>query len=176
MSSPDRRAILAVALVAAATLGLSGCQVRPLYAEGGAAAASGPVVDELRSIAVEVQKDRVAQELMNQLIFALRGGAALTNPRYTLDLIVTSRSDELAIQERVEVPTANLITITATYTLLENATRRVVTSGTVYQSASYDFSSQRFANLRAQRDAEDRAARTVAQDIRTRLAAVLATR
>jgi LPS-assembly lipoprotein len=155
---------------------LAGCQVRPLYAdrtaEGGTG--SGSVDERLQRIAVEVQKDRVGQELMNQLIFALRGGADLTDPAYTLRLIVRTRKSELAIQEREEVPTANMITVTTTYSLSENVTGRVLASDTIYTSASYEFSSQRFANLRAERDAEDRAARTAAQDIRTRVAIVLA--
>jgi LPS-assembly lipoprotein len=177
MWSPDRisrAALAALALVVAAST--AGCQVRPLYADAAAATsrANGPVIDELQRIAVEVQRDRVGQELMNQLIFALRGGAALRDPAYTLSLIVTRRLSELAIQVREEVPTANLVTLTATYTLKDNATGRVLISETLHTTASYDFSSQRFANLRAERDAENRAAATAAADIRTRVAAVLA--
>ena len=174
MSSPDPfcRAALAAGLLLAAAVG--GCQVRPLYAEGPSAAAGGPVVAALGRIAVETQRDRLGQELMNQLVFAFRGGAALTDPAYRLDLVVTSRKAELSVQVREEVPTANLVTVTTTYTLTEIASGRVVTNGTIYTSASYDFSSQRFANLRAERDAENRAARVAAEDIRTRIAAVFA--
>ncbi|HUG63374.1 MAG TPA: LPS assembly lipoprotein LptE [Methylomirabilota bacterium] len=154
---------------------IAGCQIRPLYAGGGSAASGTPsAIAELGRIAVEVQRDRIAQEMMNQLIFALRGGAALDDPAYTLRLIVAARKSELGIQVREEVPTANLITLTTTFTLTENVTGRVVTSDTIYTTASYDFSSQRFANLRAERDAENRAAKAAAEDIRTRLAIVLA--
>ena len=153
---------------------LAGCQVRPLYAAGGAATADASVAEALKTIAVEVQRDRVGQELMNQLIFALRGGEPLLRPVYTLKLIVSTRAADLGIQAREEVPTARLITITTTYTLQENVTGRVVASDTIYTTATYDFSSQRFANLRAERDAENRAAATAARNIQTRLAAVLA--
>jgi LPS-assembly lipoprotein len=166
-----RRAGIALALCLATALG--GCQVRPLYAEQ-SGAAGVTVEPELRRIAVEVQRERVAQELMNQLVFALRGGAALTDPAYRLDLVVTTRKSELAIQEREEVPTANLISVTTTYTLTELATGRVLANDTLYTTVSYDFSSQRFANLRARRDAENRAAKAAAEDIRTRLATVFA--
>jgi LPS-assembly lipoprotein len=172
MSSPDRsRRRLVLALAASAIL--AACQARPLYAPGPGGSAS-PAVAELGRIAIEVQKDRPAQALMNELIFALRGGAPLVDPAYTLKLIVTTRKTELAIRESDEVPAANLISMTATYTLTETVTGRVVTNGTTYATVSYDFSSQRFANLRAERDAEDRAARTTASDIRLRLAAALA--
>ncbi|WP_181705107.1 LPS assembly lipoprotein LptE [Chthonobacter rhizosphaerae] len=177
MSSPDRRPVRpglagGFALVAiAAALVLPGCQVRPLYAT---APAGSPVVADLTAIGVEPLKDRLGQSLVNELIFALRGGAALTDPRYRLRLIVTSRRSELGIQEFEDVPRSNLIAVTASYTLTETITGRVVTTGTTYTTASYDFSSQRFANLRAERDAEDRAAKAAAEDIRTRLATVLA--
>jgi LPS-assembly lipoprotein len=182
MSSPDRSiptrraAIGALAAYLVAAVAFAGCQVRPLYADRNTdgATGAGSVDERLQRIAVEVQKDRVGQELMNQLIFALRGGADLTDPAYTLRLIVRTRKSELAIQEREEVPTANMITVTTTYSLSENVTGRVLASDTIYTSASYEFSSQRFANLRAERDAEDRAAKTAAQDIRTRVAIVLA--
>ncbi|WP_075214201.1 LPS assembly lipoprotein LptE [Mongoliimonas terrestris] len=181
MSSPDQGpARPAGRRTAAILLGLavavSGCQVRPLYAPTATGAgADSTVVAELSAIGIEPLRDRLGQSLVNELIFALRGGAALTDPRYRLRLIVTSRKSELAIQEFEDVPTANLIAVTASYTLTETRTGRVVTTGTTYTTASYDFSSQRFANLRAERDAEDRAAKAAAEDIRTRLAAVLAT-
>ena len=173
---PDRTRTLAAALLCLAAL--AGCQVRPLYGEGPAAsaAAAGSVIPDMKRIAVTTQTDRVAQELMNQLIFALRGGAALEDPAYRVDLIVATRKSELAIQVREEVPTANLITLTTTYTLTETASGAVLAAETLTTTASYDFSSQRFANLRAERDAENRAAELAALDIRTRIAAILATR
>jgi LPS-assembly lipoprotein len=177
MSSPDagpRRRAVVLALAAGAAAALAGCQVRPLYAEWSADGAADTGADaRLRRVAVEVQKDRVGQELMNQLIFALRGGSDLVDPAYTVRLIVRTRKSEVAIQEREEVPTANMITVTTTYTLSENVSGRVITSDTIYTTASYEFSSQRYANLRAERDAENRAVRTAANDIRTRLAIAL---
>lgn len=170
MSSPDPRLALGLALL---VLALPACQVRPLYATAPGAEDSA-VVAELGAVAVEPLRERVGQTLMNELIFLMRGGARLAEPRYTLRLIVSTRSSSLGIEEYEAVPTATLIALTATYTLTETGTGRVVTTGSVSSTASYDFSSQRFANLRAERDAEDRAARTAAAEIRTRLAATLA--
>ncbi|WP_181703440.1 LPS assembly lipoprotein LptE [Chthonobacter albigriseus] len=172
MSSRDRlpAAFVAAALVAATVLG--GCQMRPLYGAGGAET-SGTIA-ALQTIAVEPLRDDVGQEVVNQLIFDMRGGAALTEKRYVLKLIASDRTSELGIEKFEGLPTATLITLTVTYTLTEIETGRVVTTGTASSTASYDVSSQRFANLRAKRDAEQRAARKVAEDIRTRLATVLA--
>jgi LPS-assembly lipoprotein len=52
----------------------------------------------------------------------------------------------------------------------------VITSGTATGYATYDRSAQRFATVRAARDADIRLAKTLAEQMRTRLAAALATR
>lgn len=154
---------------------LAACQVRPVYAPVGSAVVGGSpaMVTELASIAIKGQTERVAQALINELIFQLRGGGALVEPKYRLDLILTTRVSDLAIRAREDIPVAKLVSLTATYTLTEVATRRVVTSDNVYATSSFDVSSQRYANVRAQRDAEDRAARAAAADIRLRLASAL---
>ncbi len=161
--------LLAVAGLVAA------CQVRPVYAPAASlgASASPAMATELASIAIEAQTDRVAQVLMNELIFQLRGGGTLVAPKYRLDLILTTRGSDLAIRAREDIPVAKLISLTATYTLTETATGRVVTSDNVYATSSFDVSSQRYANVRAQQDAEDRAARAAAADIRLRLSSAL---
>lgn len=166
-----RRGVL---LLAAAGF-LAACQVRPVYAPAGSAVAGGnpAMVSELASIAIKGQTERVAQALINELIFQLRGGGALVEPKYRLDLILTTRVSDLAIRAREDIPVAKLVSLTATYTLTEVATRRVVTSDNVYATSSFDVSSQRYANVRAQQDAEDRAARAAAADIRLRLASAL---
>ncbi|MCM5559783.1 LPS assembly lipoprotein LptE [Pleomorphomonas sp. JP5] len=166
-----RRGVL---LLAAASF-LAACQVRPVYAPAGSVVAGDnpAMVTELASIAIKGQTERVAQALINELIFQLRGGGALVEPKYRLDLILTTRVSDLAIRAREDIPVAKLVSLTATYTLTEVATGRVVTSDNVYTTSSFDVSSQRYANVRAQRDAEDRAARAAAADIRLRLASAL---
>lgn len=171
MSSHDltRRGVI---LAAVASM-VAACQVRPVYM---APAGGGPGTAEvLRTIAIEAQTDRVAQVLMNALVFELRGGAALADaPRYTLHLIVTSNITDLTIEKHEDVPAARLVALSATYTLTETANGRAVANGTVGASTSYDFSSQRYANLRAERDALDKVAKTAAVDIRMRLSLALA--
>lgn len=157
---------------------LAACQVRPVYyTPANGTSATGGTLAALGSIAIESQTDRVGQALVNELIFALRGGAALvTPPAYRLHLIVSTRITDLAIEAGQETPSARLVVLTATYTLTENATGRAIVSDTIYESTSTNYSSQRYANLRAERDAEDKLARTVATDIRMRLSIALAKR
>jgi len=65
-------------------------------------------------------------------------------------------------------------TLTYTLTTLDGAT--VITQGTATSTASFDRFPQRFANIRAARDAEIRLSKDLADQVRTRLSAVLATR
>ncbi len=68
------------------------------------------------------------------------------------------------------------MTMNTTFVLSDIATRKTLMTGKSFATASYDFSNQRFANLRAKRDAEERAAKAVAQDIQARIAGYFATR
>ena len=54
------------------------------------------------------------------------------------------------------------------YKLIEIATGKTVLNGTTFSRASYDIpgQQQRFARARAMRDAEDRAAQEIAENIR----------
>ena len=69
---------------------------------------------------------------------------------------------------------AGSIVIDADYKLVPVAGGTPVATGVAFTFASYDRSSQRFANIRAARDAEIRDARTLAEQIKTRLAIALA--
>src|SRR5262249_45558570 len=61
--------------------------------------------------------------------------------------------------------------INATYTLTEIATGKIVVTGTTFARVSYDIpgQEQRYARVRGLRDAELRAAKVVADNIRSRL-------
>jgi LPS-assembly lipoprotein len=62
--------------------------------------------------------------------------------------------------------------IDATYSLIELATGKVVLTGQTFARVSYDIpgQQQRFARARGLRDAENRAAKVIAEQIRSRLA------
>ena len=68
------------------------------------------------------------------------------------------------------------VTLTAFYTLTDAATGKKVSTGRRSISSSYDHPRQEFAADRAQRDAEDRAARELAELLRLALAQDLAKR
>ena len=62
--------------------------------------------------------------------------------------------------------------INATYTLTEIATGKIVVTGQTFARVSYDIpgQQQRFARARGLRDAENRAAKVIAENIKSRLA------
>jgi len=162
-------ALLGSLLIAGLTLG--GCNVRPMY---GTLPGGGTAMDELRAIDIEAADDRVEQVVRNELIFAFTGGGEAAAPRYRLRLFLTKLEADLGVEKFSDVPAAYLMRLSANFVLLDAASGKTLLTGKSFANASYDFSTQRFANVRAERDAEDRAARVIADDIRTRIASYFA--
>ncbi len=149
-------------------IGLAGC-FHPLYSGG-----SGEgVASELSAIAVNPIPDRLGYYLTNELTFDFNGGGTPAPTKYRLTI---------ALHERVQTPlvdtisgraTSATVEVDAEFSLVENATSRQIANGTAFVTESYDRSSQRFANIRAARDAEIRSAKSLGDQIKTRIAAAL---
>ena len=182
MSLPDRkRSPLGAVLNAAALSSLmiamaavSACTVRPLYSDASSqiAEGTGPVAG-FSSIAIKPVETRHAQEVRNHLIFLLNGGAGQpADARYTLTLTITAVHESAAVVQVAEEnePSAGTVIVAAAYVLAETETGDTVAAGKRQISASYDVPRQEFAVLRARRDAEDRAARELAELLRLALA------
>jgi len=167
---PRHRLGPAVIVAIAGALLLSACTMQPVYGPG---AAGGSVAKTLRSIDIEPADTRVAQEVRNKLIFQLAGGAAVVDPQYRMKLRTTTAESALGITREGSAPVYS-VTVTVSYTLIENSTGEIVMRETSRGTASYDQYSQNFANIRAKLDAENRAAAQVADEIRIRVAAATA--
>lgn len=184
MSSPERiksQRGLGVALLMAAAISLAGCQVQPLYGSGPAAAdgTTAGVSDELAAIDIKPVTSRYAQEVRNRLTFLFTGGGARTvSPLYSLDLGVTVLTESAAaVQVATEdEPTAGTLTLISNYVLTDAATSERIGSGKRQITASYDIPRQEFAAQRAVRDAENRAARELAELLRLAIAQDLSRR
>lgn len=172
------------ALALAAALVLSACQVRPLYQD---AASGGPLspTPDLKAILIDpvsnrpdqIEENFVAQKMRNELLFLFRGnGGPPDDQLYRLRIISSVSTDQLAVEIEEDLPSAVLLTLQATFILSEIETEKTLLTGTSSTTASYDFSSQRFSNVRAERDAGERAARIVAGNISTRIASYFAAR
>ena len=89
---------------------------------------------------------------------------------------MSTTSADIIVDTTTTRPAIENYGINARYTLVEIATGNVVVNGQTFARVSYDIpgQEQRFARLRGLRDAETRAAKTVADNIRTRLASYFA--
>lgn len=184
MSSPEpvgrfrsacatRRAFAACAAVL--LMVAAGCTVRPLYGDVTSATGTPRASSQhsLASVAVKPVSDRVGQEVRNQLIFLLAGGAGQpSNPAYTLTLRTSSRTSSAAVVQATTTdlePTSSLVTVRARYTLSDSA-GNTIAQGTRNAQAAFDVSRQAFSAVRAERDAQNRAARELAEQLRLAVA------
>ena len=181
MSLPDRektelsrllRRVALAGLVGALAL-VSACTVRPLYSN--APLSTGSTANtELASIAIKPVKTRYAQQVRNNLIFGFgRGAGEPASPLYSLTLSVTEAVESSALVQvgtDEDEPTAGSVTLTANYTLTDAKTGAVVTVGKRSITSSFDRPRQEFASYRAQIDAENRAARELAEALQLSIA------
>ncbi|MER8405097.1 LPS assembly lipoprotein LptE [Mesorhizobium sp. M0185] len=168
-----RRVVLCGLLASVALV--SACTVRPLYSSAPLIAGSQVgAAAELASISVKPVKTRYAQQVRNNLIFALGQGAGEpASPVYSLDLGVSELVESAAIEQVTtdeDEPTAGTVTLTANYVLSDAKTGTVIARGKRSIPSSYDRPRQEFASYRAQIDAENRAARELADVLRLSIA------
>lgn len=170
MHSKIRVLSLAGVILAAAALGA--CSVRPMLATTSNDFGAHEGV-QLTSVNVAPVDTRYAQQVRNHLIFLLHGGSAQpASAAYRLDLAIT-RSVLSTVQIQTggsQEPTAGTVQMNGSYTLVDTSTGNVVARGSQEATASFDRPLQEYAVLRAERDAEDRAARELAEFIRLSLA------
>ncbi len=150
-------------------LGLSACTFQPLYAPS-----SGVEGSAISQIDVSQVNTRVGQQVRNHLLFLINGGNGSFNQRYRADLQVTSFVRKSAAKASLRDTTAGFVSITASYNLVDTTTNKRVAGGTRTSTASFDRTSQTFANQRAERDAENRAGKAVAEQLRNAFASDLA--
>jgi LPS-assembly lipoprotein len=115
---------------------------------------------------------RIGVEIRNALAFKLYGNATGMPPTHKLVLRFNTTRASLIVDPNTQLPTSENYGIDAQFNLVELATNKSVMSGTTFSRVTYDMpgSYQRFARSRAFRDAEDRAAQEIADNIQTRLA------
>lgn len=170
------RIAASLAVVAALAALTAGC-FQPMYAEH----TDGTPDLREKLLGVEVppidkpngsREARIGVEIRNALAFKLYGNATGMPPTHRLVLKFTTTRSSLMIDPNTALPTGENYGIDAQYNLIEIATNKSVLNGSTFARVSYDMpgSYQRFARSRGFRDAEDRAAQLIADNIQTRLA------
>jgi len=162
-----------VAVLAAMT---AGC-FQPMYAER----SDGTPALREKLLGVELpqlkynnasQEARLGVEIRNALAFKLYGSATGTTPTHRLDLKLQLSRSSLILDPATGLPSSENVGVDAQFNLIDNVTNKSVMSGSTFSRVTYDLpgQQQRFARSRAFRDAEDRAAQEIAENIQTRLA------
>jgi LPS-assembly lipoprotein len=169
-AAPTRRILVAGGLAVA----LAGC-VRPLYAPTTLSREGDNVRAALAAIDVPMIPDRLGHTLRNDLVFLLEGREGGAPKRYTLLVATNENVATTIVSSAFQRADAASVQASANYRLIANRDQREVASGSVSGFATYERTPQRFANLRAARDAQLRVARFLAEQIHLQLAAKLAT-
>jgi LPS-assembly lipoprotein len=159
-------------LVALVGLTAAGC-IRPLYSEGTASTVGGSVRSTLAAVEVPMIEGRLGHTLRNELVFLMGGRGGDDAKRYRLTVVPTENISVAIVNSDVQRADAASVNGTAAYRLVALADSREVASGSVSAFATYERSPQRFANLRAAQDAQNRVARSMAEQIQLQLAAKL---
>jgi LPS-assembly lipoprotein len=176
---PTRR--LAVSLAGIVCLGglTAGC-FQPLYGDHSltGAPAIGPALAAVDVAQIPApagsSEARVAVELRNQLLFDIRGGSEAPPPTHRLAIRMTSTRNSLIVDVNSGLPNEENYGLNITYTLTDIKTGKPVLTSQSFARVSYDIPgfvmTQRFSHTSALRDAEDRAAKEIADNVRARLA------
>jgi LPS-assembly lipoprotein len=158
-----------LAALALLTFGLAGCGLQPLY---GSTASGSRLAAVMAGVDVTPIPGRVGQRVRNELIFENTGGGGQApQTTYKLDIVIK----ESVINELVKITgdaKGQVYELDATFKLI-GRDGRVVLEGKATSRAAYERFETIFSNVRARVDAENRAARAVAESIKVRIAAYL---
>ena len=154
---------------------LQACTLQPLNSTSSAIGSGSdglaPSTAEVLS-GMEVAKvnSRVGQQVRNALLFKLNGGKQREGGNYKVNLAITALARNLSIETNELAPTSARLEMTGTYTLIDKRNGSTIGSGTRKTIAAYDLTPQSFANERALRDAENRGAKALAEQLRLAIA------
>jgi LPS-assembly lipoprotein len=168
----SRRSLMhGLALMLTAAPGLAACSggFQPLY---GPTASGVGLQERMAQLDVATIPGRVGQRIRNELIFQASGGGELAPPTHRLEVSITESVISTLVKPDGDA-LGQTYSLQANFKLIEIKTKKVVLTGTSYGRAGFERFQSIYSNVRARDDAENRAARTVADDLKTRLAIYL---
>ncbi|QIB34039.1 LPS assembly lipoprotein LptE [Ancylobacter pratisalsi] len=170
----SRRRLLGLAAVGLLALSTAGC-FQPMYAQKNPV--SGATMQEqLENIQVVFVGGRLGNEVRNDLIFALTGGAGNpTAAAYRLELTVNTSTTASIVDSVSGLPEVELVSVDVSWRLFDAADpKKQLIGASAFGKASIDSGYQRFARERAIRDAQNRASQVAADSIKGQLASFFA--
>jgi LPS-assembly lipoprotein len=177
MSWPKPSILARIAGVLALAGLAAGC-FQPMYGTQ-ALGNQSALVDKMNSVDVAeintpngTRLARIGVNVRNELIYAVTGGGAPGTTHYRLDVRLSSTNLQVIVDVNTARPDIQNYGIDAAYTLTDVTTGKKVVTGQTFSRVAYNIpgQQQRFAGDRGLRDAEDRAAQVIAENIRNRLA------
>ncbi len=166
-------AIRAAFVVGLATLALGACAgdgggLKPLYGATG-----GQSYDQrLARVDIGPVSGRVGQRIRNELVFERSTGHQSAGSDLRLDIVLT----EFVLTTLVSATgtsSSQVYQLEARYQLVDTKTKKSVLDGRSLGRGSFDRFASIYSNIRGREDAENRVAKSIAEDIRTRLLAHL---
>lgn len=141
----------------------AGCGFRPMYAP----VDDRSVLQSFAGIDVAVIEDRIGQQLRNELLDLLTPRGRPPTPEYVLSVETSESTRKLAVR-RTGLATRAELVVGARFTLT-TATGETLLSQQTSATSSYNLLDSDYATLIAARDAQARAVKLIAEDIRNRL-------
>lgn len=164
----SKQALAAFAI--AFTSVLAGCGgsggFQPLYGTG---ATGERTAAQLATLDIAPIPGRVGQRIRNDLIFERSAGGEAKAATKRVEIKLT----ESVITNGVQITgdsTSQTYQVEAVYRIIDIATGKVDGEGRSVARANYERFAAIYANVRAREDAENRAARVISSDLKTRLA------
>jgi LPS-assembly lipoprotein len=168
-----RSLVRGLSLLLAAAPALTACGndagLRPLY---GATPSGAGLQERMAQVDVAPIPGRIGQRIRNDVIFLSTGGGAPLPPSHRLE--VTIHESVLSTLVRLDGESLGQIySVQASFKLIRINDKQVVLQGSSHARAGFERFQSIYSNVRARDDAENRAARTVADDLKTRVATYL---
>jgi LPS-assembly lipoprotein len=144
---------------------------RPLY---GSSAVGGVNVEQrLAQVDIATIPGRVGQQLRNEVIYQTTGGGQQAEPTHRLEVAIRESVTSTLVEIDGDAR-SNVYNLDASFRLVRISDKSVALEGKSYARAGFERFRSIFSNVRAREDAENRAAKTIGEDLKSRIAAFLA--
>ncbi len=158
------------------SLGMGGCGFHPMYATE--AYGGVDLTEAMKRVQVATIPSRTGQRLRNELVFGTTGGGEPASPAYRLD-IALRESIRNTLVTQAGSPTGKILQLDAEFRLVRLADNETVFKGASSSEAAFELAGETgivgstYGDTRAAIDAQNRAARSLADTLKTRVAAYL---
>jgi LPS-assembly lipoprotein len=143
---------------------LAGCGWEPLYADP----QTGPANADLRAINVLSIPERPGQMLEDGLRQSFNPDNIPTTTRYNLSVTLATVLQDMGIQSQ-GLGTRGEVQGTAVYRLIEAKTNKVLQTGAIHASDSFDIQANGYSTVVAQNDAKVRVVEEIRREMVARL-------